>query len=179
MRLTERVASALRSAGAGGSGAAGGARDLAGRAAPAIAVVYTALALGGAVWFWLPTAPDERLTVNAVLDIRERAGAMRHAMELTRDALDRRPLFHPSRRPPAAPAPAAPEKPTLDARLIGVVGEDRALVAILSFRPAGRVRRVRTGDRIRQWVVAEIDDASVRLVGDDGEETVLALGRQP
>ena len=172
MRLSERVAAAARSLGRGGRPV-----GLAGRAAPAIAIAHTAIALCGAVWFWLPAAPDERLAVNAVLDIRERAGEMRPAMELTRDALDRRPLFHESRRPPDAPAAPAPEKPTLGARLIGVVGEDRALVAILSFRPAGNIRRVRTRDRIRERVVAEIDDAPVRLVGDDGEETVLALGR--
>ncbi len=178
MRLSEGLASAFGGlVGGRGSNRAAPATP-ADRAPAIIAIAYTALALFGAVWFWLPAAPDERYTVNAVLDIRERSGEMRHAMELTRDALDRRPLFHPSRRPPAAPVPDAPEKPTLGARLIGVVGEESALVAILSFHPAGRVRRVRAGDRIRQWLVTDVDDASVRLVGDDGEETVLALGRR-
>lgn len=66
---------------------------------------------------------------------------------------------------------------TLDeASLIGVFQSDGARHALLRF-PDGEIRRVSSGDRVRDWVVGDIDDASVSLRGGDERRTLRVMPR--
>jgi hypothetical protein len=77
-----------------------------------------------------------------------------------------RPLFSPSRRAPAPPPPIIrpppppPEPPNVT--LVGIVMDAGEARAIVQSGPKNEVRRVRTGDDIGGWKVAQIE--SRRLV---------------
>jgi hypothetical protein len=63
-----------------------------------------------------------------------------------------------------------------EASLIGVFQSDGARHALLRF-PDGEIRRVSSGDRVRDWVVGDIDDASVSLRGGDERRTLRVMPR--
>src|SRR5262245_25079648 len=77
-----------------------------------------------------------------------------------------RPLFSPSRRAPAPPPPIVrpppppPEPPNVT--LVGIVMDADEARAIVQSGPTNEVRRVRIGDEIGGWKVAQIE--SRRLV---------------
>jgi hypothetical protein len=94
------------------------------------------------------------------------------ALPATRD----RPLFSPSRRPPAPPPvvamPQAPPRPAPSVTLFGVImdaGEARAIV-----QAAGQVRRVRIGDDIEGWKVTQIEQRRLML-SLDGREASFTM----
>jgi hypothetical protein len=78
-----------------------------------------------------------------------------------------RPLFSPSRRAPAPPAPPPPRPPPPppeppNVTLVGIVMDAEEARAIVQSGPTNEVRRVRVGDEIGGWKVAQIE--SRRLV---------------
>src|SRR5262249_50371559 len=82
------------------------------------------------------------------------------------------PLFSPTRRPPpppvvhnAEPPPPPPPPPTV--ALFGVVMDGDEARAIVRTGAAANVMRVRVGDDIGGWKVAEIDGRRLVLVLDD------------
>lgn len=87
-----------------------------------------------------------------------------------------RPLFVPSRRPPAAPPPvAAPVvEPLPPMRLMAVYGnaDGGGLLAVID----GRLKRLRLGDTINGWTVKALQRSGVEL-GRGDETTVIALRR--
>jgi hypothetical protein len=89
-----------------------------------------------------------------------------------------RPLFSPTRRPPpppppvvqiAPPPPPPPPPPTV--ALFGVVRDGEEFRAIVRTGPAAATTRVRVGDDIGGWKVAEIDRRRLVLVLDDRTAT--------
>jgi hypothetical protein len=97
---------------------------------------------------------------------------------LARQPLDRlsatreRPLFSPTRRPPPVPVPIVhepepppPPPPPPDVALFGIVMDGDEARAIVRTSPAANVVRVRIGDDIGGWKVAQIE----------GRRLVLAL----
>ena len=73
-----------------------------------------------------------------------------------------RPLFSPSRRPPApppppivSPPPPPPGPPNLT--LVGIVMDAEEARAIVQSGPKNEIRRVRIGDDIGGWKVAQIE----------------------
>jgi general secretion pathway protein N len=75
-----------------------------------------------------------------------------------------RPLFSPTRRPPPPPAvverspdPPPPPPPPPNVALFGIVMDAGEARAIVRTAPAADVLRVRTGDDIGGWKVAEIE----------------------
>lgn len=93
-----------------------------------------------------------------------------------------RPLFSPTRRPPAPEPPVAapvaisqPQPAALpDMRLLGVLISDAARVAILEDGATGKALRVRSTQKIGDWTVTVIDPVSVSL-SSDGREHVHTL----
>jgi hypothetical protein len=78
-----------------------------------------------------------------------------------------RPLFSPSRRAPAPPPPPPPRPPPPppeppNVTLVGIVMDAGEARAIVQSGPTNEVRRVRIGDEIGGWKVAQIE--SRRLV---------------
>lgn len=82
-----------------------------------------------------------------------------------------RPLFMPSRRPPAAPPPAPVAKPTpvevpaeeSPADLTGIVNGPDWRYAILTNRATKEVHHLRKGEKIEDWSVQEIGPRYVVL----------------
>lgn len=87
-----------------------------------------------------------------------------------------RPLFVPSRRPPAAQAapPAA-----LNATLAGVLTDGSEKVAIITTSGADRAVRLREGELFHGWRVTRIDDYSVVLERDGRTERLVLTFRGP
>jgi general secretion pathway protein N len=85
------------------------------------------------------------------------------ALSATRD----RPLFSPSRHPPAPPpvaiAPKAPPPSPPNVTLFGVVMDGNEARAIVQAGPAKQVRRVRVGDDVGGWKVAQIEQRRLVL----------------
>jgi general secretion pathway protein N len=91
-------------------------------------------------------------------------------LSATRD----RPLFSPSRRPPAPPTPpiepirvAVPPPPTLPPAisLVGIVtGQDGALAVVRT--PGNQVLRLRIGDDVGEWNVKVIEETRLTLTHD-------------
>jgi general secretion pathway protein N len=85
-----------------------------------------------------------------------------------------RPLFTPSRRPPAlptavrdVPAPPPPPNLTLFGILIGTDGPS----AIVRGAPSEKVVRVRVGDQVDGWKIARIGERQILLSRDDRSVT--------
>jgi hypothetical protein len=82
-----------------------------------------------------------------------------------------RPLFTPSRRPPAeptalrdvAPPPAPPPDLTLFGILVGADGPS----AIVRGAPSEKVVHVRVGDQVDGWKIAQIGERQIVLSRDD------------
>ena len=89
-----------------------------------------------------------------------------------------RPLFSPTRRPPPPPPPvvAAPEPPPPpppDVALFGIVMDGDEVHAVVRAGPAEKVMRVRVGDDIGGWKVAQIDGRRLILSLDDRIATFM------
>jgi hypothetical protein len=105
------------------------------------------------------------------------------ASPLAGEPLDRlsatreRPLFSPTRRPPPPPPPVVinaeppPPPPPPTVALFGVVMDGDEARAIIRTGPAAGVIRVRVGDDIGGWKVAQIDGRRLVLVLDDRTAT--------
>jgi hypothetical protein len=81
-----------------------------------------------------------------------------------------RPLFSPTRRPPPPPpqvaaAPPPPPAPPPNVALFGIVMDGDEAHAVVRAGPAEKIMRVRIGDDIGGWKVAQIE----------GRRLVLAL----
>jgi general secretion pathway protein N len=103
------------------------------------------------------------------------AGLRLEELSATRE----RPLFAPSRRLPPPPAPppevavveppipVAPPPPPPELALFGIVGDPEGARAIVRGGPSNEIRRLRIGDTIGEWVVAEIGPRNLLLrLGD-------------
>jgi hypothetical protein len=130
---------------------------------PAIAALLLAPALAAGQ---APDAPAEQ----GAAPPSPLAGEPLDRLSATRE----RPLFSPTRRPPpppppvvqrAEPPPPPPPPPTV--ALFGVVMDGDEARAIVRTGPAADMRRVRVGDDIGGWKVAEIDGRRLVLVLDD------------
>ena len=109
-----------------------------------------------------PTAPTAGLASPLAAHPLDRLSATRE-----------RPLFSPSRRPPApppapvvSPSPAPPPPPPPNVTLVGIVMDAEEARAIVQAGPQNEIRRVRIGDDIGGWKVAHIE----------GRQLVLLLG---
>ena len=110
------------------------------------------------------------------------------ASPLAAQSLDRlsatreRPLFSPSRRPPAPPPvpivsrppPPAPPKVTL----FGIILDADEARAVVSVETADKIRRVRIGDDIQGWKVTQIEERWLVLSLDDRSATFKLFGGQ-
>ena len=90
-----------------------------------------------------------------------------------------RPLFTPSRRPPplpmaqrVEPTPAPPPNLTLFGTLVDAEGPS----AIVRDTPSGKAVRVRVGDDLDGWKIAQIDDRQLVLSLDDRSVTFTMFG---
>lgn len=101
----------------------------------------------------------------------EPPGLLNPLAAIARDSLKssvERPLFEPSRRPPAVAAPllAAPPPPRVEAppmlRLIGVVEGEGSLSAIVQRLDGNRTETLRSGDRVDGWSV-EVMPGALRV----------------
>lgn len=106
------------------------------------------------------------------------------ALSATRD----RPLFTPSRRPPAPPAvavaprvepvapppppPAEPERPLLT--LVGAIAGDNGGIAIFLDQTTNDVVRLKTGDRHSGWLLQTVKGREATF-SNDREAVTLAL----
>ncbi len=115
-----------------------------------------------------------------------REGGAVHPSPLAAQPLDRlsatreRPLFSPTRRPPppppphvAAPAPPPPPPPPPDVALFGIVMDGDEAHAVVRASPADKIMRVRVGDDIGGWKVAEIGGRRLVLSLDDRIATFM------
>ena len=91
-----------------------------------------------------------------------------------------RPLFSPTRRPPAppppvvqAPEPPPPPPPPPDVALFGIVMDGDEAQAVVRAGAADKMMRVRVGDDIGGWKVAQIDGRRLILSLDDRIATFL------
>ena len=134
------------------------------RAIVALIAMGSALLIGGGV--------ITRARAQSQPQAQGRPGA---ASPLAAQPLDRlsatgaRPLFTPSRRPPAPPpAPIIsrppPTPPTVT--LFGVVMDDDGARAIVQAGPASEIRRVGIGDNVSGWKVAQIEARKLVLARD-------------
>jgi hypothetical protein len=87
-----------------------------------------------------------------------------------------RPLFSPTRRPPPPPpavvqTAAPPPPPPPNVALFGVVRDGEEFRAIIRTGPAGGTMRVRVGDDIAGWKVAQIDRRRLVLMLDERTAT--------
>jgi hypothetical protein len=87
-----------------------------------------------------------------------------------------RPLFSPSRRAPAPPAPPPPRPPPPppeppNVTLVGIVMNAEEARAIVQSGPKNEVRRVRVGDDIGGWKVAQIENRRLVLKLDSRQAT--------
>jgi len=111
------------------------------------------------------------------------AGEVALPSPLAAQSLDRlsatraRPLFSPTRRPPAPPPPVVvapePPPPPPDVALFGIVMDGDGAQAVVRAGPADKIVRVRVGDDIGGWKVAQIDGRRLILSLDDRIATFL------
>jgi general secretion pathway protein N len=93
-----------------------------------------------------------------------------------------RPLFSPARRMPSAPTPApppppvavapAPPPPAPSLALFGIVADEDGARALVRAGGSPEILRLRVGDTIESWTVAEIGRTEVVLRLGDRTETI-------
>ncbi len=88
-------------------------------------------------------------------------------------AILERPLFSPTRRPPAqgVVAAAAPE-PELQVTLVGVIISSDEQIAIVRLKDAGRFARLSVGDSFQGWILDSIEPSRVTFRRGDVEEYI-------
>jgi hypothetical protein len=94
-----------------------------------------------------------------------------------------RPLFSPSRRAPAPPAPPPPRPPPPppeppNLTLVGIVMDAEEARAIVQSGSKNEVRRVRVGDDIGGWKVAQIENRRLVLKLDSRQATFSMFSGQ-
>jgi hypothetical protein len=91
-----------------------------------------------------------------------------------------RPLFAPTRRPPPVPPEVAshsdPPPPPLDPpslSLFGIVKDMDGATAIIRPKSSDKVLRVRVGDKVGGWTVAQVEERKLVLLLDDRSTTFM------
>ena len=84
-----------------------------------------------------------------------------------------RPLFSPTRRPPAqgVVSAAAPE-PELQVTLVGVIISSEEQIAIVRLKDADRFARLSVGDSFQGWILDSIEPSRVTFRRGDVEEHI-------
>jgi general secretion pathway protein N len=157
-------------------------------ALPPLLLVVICVALGGRVY-------DEWLVLQEPVPIDAPPAAAAVAAPAAADApivpptpssfaaILERPLFSPTRRPPAAApalaptpeaaAPAPPAQP-IDFSLAGIVISDGSRVALVQMQADGRVVQVAEGGEVDGWKAVTIEpQRAVFRRGDDEQELAL------
>ncbi len=88
-------------------------------------------------------------------------------------AILERPLFSPTRRPPAqgVTAAAAPE-PELQVTLVGVIISSEEQIAIVRLNDADRFARLSVGDSFQGWVLDSIEPSRITFRRGEVEEHI-------
>ena len=84
-----------------------------------------------------------------------------------------RPLFSPTRRPPAegVASVAAPE-PELQVTLVGVIISSEEQIAIVRLQDTSRFVRLNVGDSLQGWILGSIEPSRVVFRRGDVEEHI-------
>ena len=155
----------------------------------AVTALGLALALGSALTrVHAQTQPQTRTQTKVQTQVQAHAPTSSPASPLAAYPLDRlsatreRPLFSPSRRPPAPPhAPiiaAAPPPPPPKLILFGIVMDADDARAVVGVGTAEKTRRVRIGDDIGGWKVTQIEERQLVLSLDDRSATFTLFSSQ-
>jgi hypothetical protein len=133
-----------------------------------------------------PSALTNKAGETPALPARSSEGAATPSSPLATQPLDHlsatreRPLFSPTRRPPpppppvvSAPEPPPPPLPPPDVALFGIVMDGDEAHAVVRAGPANRIMRVRVGDDIGGWKVAQIEGRRLVLSLDDRTATFM------
>ncbi len=84
-----------------------------------------------------------------------------------------RPLFSPSRRPPAQGAVStAASEPELQVTLVGVIISSEEQIAIVRLEDASRFVRLSVGDSFQGWILDSIEPSRVTFRRGDVEEYI-------
>ncbi|MDX8353219.1 hypothetical protein [Cognatiyoonia sp. IB215182] len=137
----------------------------------------TLTCLGLAGWIWLPYNDDgaSRQQIQPTT-ITSQAEAGPDQLETGAEELVARPLFHISRRPPAAPESApepAPVEVTLS--LTGVIESGDVQIALLRLSNNPEPLRRRVGENVGDWRITDITKTSITVVAPNGEEQIIGL----
>jgi hypothetical protein len=129
-------------------------------------------------WLWSEPAA-QKITLDRIALTHGTQGG---DADLTRfvQILDR-PLFSVTRRPPPPPPPPPPPKPVdplADVELVGAV-EQGAEGSVL-VRLGGKVKRLRIGDAVGEWRLAEVKGRNAMFKNSQETRTVtLIRSRKP
>jgi hypothetical protein len=84
-----------------------------------------------------------------------------------------RPLFSPTRRPPAEGTVAAPDsEPTLEVTLMGIIISSEEQIAIVKPKGGGGFLRLSVGDSFQGWAVESIEPNRIIFRRGDIEEHI-------
>ncbi len=84
-----------------------------------------------------------------------------------------RPLFSPTRRPPAAGTVAAvASEPELQLTLVGVIISSEEQIAIFRLQDASRFLRLNVGDSFQGWILDAIEPSRVTFSRGEVEEHI-------
>lgn len=141
-------------------------------------LVVLGLFCGLAAWIWVPDNTTQRpVQVQTTNDLSARLAASRDKLAELVQVTGERPLFHSTRRPPAAPeAPAAPAvvEPTLT--LVGILGVEGSKVALIRISTGPQLYRIEEGGRINAWDVVSIGNDSVEVTKDGQTIETIEIG---
>ena len=149
---------------------------------PVIAVTALGLALVlGSALMRVRTQTQPQTRTQTAPQTQAHPATTRPASPLDAYPLDRlsatreRPMFSPSRRPPARPPPpiiaAAPPPPPPKLILFGIVMDSDEARAVVGVGTGEKTRRVRIGDDIGAWKVTQIEERQLVLSLDDRSAT--------
>ncbi len=96
-------------------------------------------------------------------------------------AILERPLFSPTRRPPAPGVVAAvASEPELQVTLVGVIISSEEQIAIVRLKDAGRFARLSVGDSFQGWILDSIEPSRITFRrGDLAEHIELTYDVPP
>jgi len=133
-------------------------------------MVWTATA-----WPSLAVERAPRVKIDPAAAVSPLAARPLDRFSVTRD----RPLFSPTRRPPAPPPVAGaaaprPPAPPPQVVLLGVVVDGEDAHAVVRTGPAAKILRLRIGDEVGGWKVGQIEARKLVLLLD-GRTATFAM----
>ena len=126
---------------------------------------------------WIPLNQEPRLTDQSTETTAATGPDRVEVLAAGAQDLLARPLFHMSRRPPVVATVPQPAPVVVTLSLTGVVNSDNDKLALMRLSNSTQLFRLRIGESVGDWEIADITANTVEVIKSDGTREVISLAQ--